>query len=47
MHPIGIEGRAVKHEGRKFWTESSIHNEHHTRLAHASGIFIEIKANST
>jgi len=41
--PIRIEGRIVKHEGRKFWAESSILNDHHTRLAHASGIFIEIK----
>jgi len=41
--PIRIEGRIVKHEGRKFWAESSILNDHHTRLAHSSGIFIEIK----
>lgn len=40
--PIRIEGRIVKHEGRKFWAEAEILNEHHTRLAHGSGVFIEI-----
>ncbi len=45
--PIRIEGRVVKHEGRKYWAEASILNEHQTRLAHGSGVFIEIKPKST
>lgn len=45
--PIRIEGRVVKHEGRKFWAEASILNEHRIRLAQATGVFIEIKPKST
>ena len=45
--PIRIEGRIVKHEGRKYWAEATILNEHQTRLAHGSGIFIEIRPKST
>ncbi len=41
--PIRIEGRIVKHEGRKFWAEAAILDEHRIRLAHSTGIFIEIK----
>jgi uncharacterized protein (TIGR00369 family) len=44
--PIRIEGRVVKHEGRKYWVESAILDDHRIRLAHASGIFIEIKPKS-
>ena len=42
--PIRIEGRIVKHEGRKFWAEAAILDERRIRLAHGSGVFIEIKA---
>ncbi|MGP8253694.1 MAG: PaaI family thioesterase [Terracidiphilus sp.] len=41
--PIRIEGRVTKHEGRKYWAEASILDDHRTRLAHGSGVFIEIK----
>jgi uncharacterized protein (TIGR00369 family) len=41
--PIRIEGRVVRHEGRKYFTEAAIFDEHRTRLAHGSGVFIEIK----
>ncbi len=42
--PIRIEGRIVKHEGRKYWAEAAILDEHRTRLAHGTGVFIEIKS---
>lgn len=45
--PIRIEGRVVKHEGRKYWAEATILDEHRTRLAHSSGVFIEIKSTTT
>ncbi len=45
--PIRIEGRIVKHEGRKYWAEAAILDEHRSRLAHASGVFIEIKSKAT
>lgn len=41
--PIRIEGRIVKHEGRKFWAEAAILDERRIRLAHGTGVFIEIK----
>jgi uncharacterized protein (TIGR00369 family) len=41
--PIRIEGRVVKHEGRKYWAEAAILDEHQTKLAQANGVFIEIK----
>jgi uncharacterized protein (TIGR00369 family) len=45
--PIRIEGRITKHEGRKFWAEAAILNEHRTHLAQATGVFIEITAKAT
>ncbi|MGD0912213.1 MAG: PaaI family thioesterase [Terracidiphilus sp.] len=45
--PIRIEGWIVKHEGRKFWAEAAILDEHRTRLAEGSGVFIEIKPRPT
>jgi uncharacterized protein (TIGR00369 family) len=45
--PIRIEGRVVKHEGRKYWVEAAILDEHRTRLAHGTGVFIEINPKST
>jgi uncharacterized protein (TIGR00369 family) len=44
--PIRIEGRIVKHEGRKYWAEAAILDERRTRLAHSTGVFIEIKPKS-
>jgi uncharacterized protein (TIGR00369 family) len=45
--PIRIEGRIVRHEGRKYFAEAEILDGHRTRLAHGSGVFIEIKPKST
>ncbi len=41
--PLRIEGRVVKSEGRKHWTESRILSAHGTVLAQAQGVFIEIR----
>jgi uncharacterized protein (TIGR00369 family) len=40
--PLRIEGRVVRNEGRKHWTEAVIVNEEETALAHGKGLFIEI-----
>ncbi len=42
--PIRIEGRLVRSEGRKHWTEAKIVNEKSTILATAKGLFIEVRA---
>jgi uncharacterized protein (TIGR00369 family) len=42
--PIRIEGRVVRSEGRKHWTEARILNARGTVLAHAKGLFIELRA---
>ncbi|MFZ0301516.1 MAG: PaaI family thioesterase [Terracidiphilus sp.] len=47
LTPIRIEGRIVKHEGRKFWAEAAILDDHRIRLANATGVFIEIKPKAT
>ena len=39
---IRIEGRIVRCEHRKYWTEASIKNAHGTLLAHGKGLFIQI-----
>ena len=44
---IRIEGRVVNHEGRKYWAEAAILNDRRIRLAHAAGMFIEIKPKTT
>ena len=41
---IRIEGRVVRSEGRKHWTEARILDEKLTVLAEAKGLFIEIRA---
>jgi uncharacterized protein (TIGR00369 family) len=40
--PIRIEGRVTKHEGRKFWAEAAILDNHKIKLAHGSGLFIQV-----
>jgi uncharacterized protein (TIGR00369 family) len=41
---IRIEGHVTRSEGRKRWTEASIHNAEGTLLAQATGLFIAIRA---
>jgi uncharacterized protein (TIGR00369 family) len=43
--PVRIEGRMVRSEGRKHWTEARILNEKAVVLARAKGLFVEIRAN--
>jgi uncharacterized protein (TIGR00369 family) len=45
--PIRIEGRIVKHEGRRFWAEADVLDEHRTQLAHGSGVFIQMRSKLT
>lgn len=40
---IRIEGRVTRKEGRKHWTEASILDPDGKQLAHAQGLFIEVK----
>lgn len=40
--PIRIEGRAVRSEGRKHWTEARLLNAEGTTLATGTGLFIEV-----
>jgi len=42
--PIRIEGRVVRHEPRKHWSEARILNENGTVLAEAKGLFIEVRS---
>jgi uncharacterized protein (TIGR00369 family) len=42
--PIRIEGRVVRSEGRKHWTESKIVSAEGTALAMGKGLFIEVRA---
>jgi uncharacterized protein (TIGR00369 family) len=41
---IRIEGRWVRSEGRKHWTEAMILNEKGSTLATAKGLFVEVRA---
>ena len=41
--PLRVEGRLLRGEGRKHWTQSRILNVHGTVLAQAHGVFIEIR----
>ncbi len=41
---LRIEGRIVRSEGRKHWTEAKILNAKGTALAEAKGLFIEVRA---
>lgn len=42
--PIRLEGRVIRHEGRKFWTEAKILNTAGKQLAESKGLFVEIRA---
>jgi uncharacterized protein (TIGR00369 family) len=42
--PIRIEGRVVRNEGRKHWTEARILNGKAATLASSKGLFVEIRA---
>ena len=41
--PIRLEGRLSHHEGRKHWAQASILDESGKLLAHAKGLFIEVR----
>jgi acyl-coenzyme A thioesterase PaaI-like protein len=40
--PIRLEGRVVRSEGRKHWTEASILNAARKTLATGKGLFVEV-----
>jgi uncharacterized protein (TIGR00369 family) len=42
--PIRMEGRMIRSEGRKHWTEAKIMNVEGTTLAQSKGLFIEVRA---
>jgi acyl-coenzyme A thioesterase PaaI-like protein len=42
--PIRIEGRVVRNEGRKHWTEARILNANAVALASSKGLFVEVRA---
>jgi uncharacterized protein (TIGR00369 family) len=41
--PVRLEGRVVRSEGRKHWTEAKILNAEGSTLAHGKGLFIEVR----
>jgi uncharacterized protein (TIGR00369 family) len=41
--PIRLEGKLVRSEGRKHWTEARILNAKGTELAESNGLYIELK----
>jgi len=41
--PIRMEGRIVRSEGRKHWTEAKILTPEGATLAHGKGLFIELR----
>jgi uncharacterized protein (TIGR00369 family) len=41
--PVRLEGRVVRSEGRKHWTEAKILNAEGTTLAQGKGLFIEVR----
>jgi len=41
--PLRLEGRVLRNEGRKHWTEARIFNATGDVLAHSKGLFIEVK----
>lgn len=41
---VRMEGRVVKDEGRKHWTEARIVNDKGITLASATGLFVEVRA---
>jgi uncharacterized protein (TIGR00369 family) len=42
--PIRIEGRMMRSEGRKHWTEARILNAKGSTLAAGKGLFVEVRA---
>lgn len=42
--PLRIEGRILRSEGRKHWAEAAIVDSEGSKLAKASGLFIEIRS---
>jgi uncharacterized protein (TIGR00369 family) len=40
---LRLEGRLLRNEGRKHWTEGKILNAHGTVLAQSKGLFIELR----
>jgi uncharacterized protein (TIGR00369 family) len=42
--PIRMEGRVVRSEGRKHWTEARILNAKAVTLATSKGLFVEVRA---
>ncbi len=42
--PIRIEGRVLRIEGRKYWTEARILNVQGTTLATGKGLFVQVRA---
>jgi uncharacterized protein (TIGR00369 family) len=41
---VRMEGRVVRNEGRKHWTEAQILNDRGVTLASATGLFVEVRA---
>lgn len=41
---VRMEGRVVREEGRKHWTEARIMNEKGVTLASGTGLFVEVRA---
>jgi uncharacterized protein (TIGR00369 family) len=41
---VRMEGRVVRDEGRKHWTEARIVNEKGVTLASSTGLFVEVRA---
>jgi uncharacterized protein (TIGR00369 family) len=41
--PIRLQGRVIRGEGRKHWTEAKILNARGTALAEGKGLFIEVR----
>lgn len=41
---VRMEGRVVRDEGRKHWTEARIVNDKGVTLASATGLFVEVRA---
>lgn len=42
--PIRLEGRLVRSEGRKHWTEARILDARHVALATGKGLFVEVRS---
>ena len=42
--PIRLEGRLVRSEGRKHWTEARLRNHRGHVLAEGKGLFVEVRA---